>query len=65
MIICVCKGVSDKKIESLVRSGCKSLESIQGECRAGTDCGMCLAKLSDLLKSQKDDQAASTGVQAS
>ena len=41
MIVCVCKGVSDRAISAAVEGGAASLEEIATATGAGTDCGCC------------------------
>lgn len=45
MIICSCKGVSDRKIHRLIREGNITVEALGAKTCAGTDCGMCLPAL--------------------
>ncbi len=49
-IICECKGVTDQRIEELVKEDkVHNLEELQELTGAGTVCGKCLGKLEDLL----------------
>ena len=41
MIVCVCRRVSDRDIERLVRSGCSSFDELQMELGVATCCGQC------------------------
>ncbi|MBI2213696.1 MAG: (2Fe-2S)-binding protein [Acidobacteria bacterium] len=45
MIICSCKGVSDRTIHRLVRAGNITVEALGALTGAGTDCGMCVNAL--------------------
>ena len=45
MIICSCKGVSDRAIHRLIRDGNITVEALGAATGAGTDCGMCLPAL--------------------
>ena len=45
MIICSCKGVSDRTIQSLIRDGNITVEALGALTGAGTDCGMCVNAL--------------------
>jgi bacterioferritin-associated ferredoxin len=42
MLVCVCKGVNDKKIEELLQQGIVKLEDLQKHSEIGTKCGSCL-----------------------
>ena len=58
MFVCLCHGVSDKKIKQLVEGGMSSVKQIQQTCKAGSDCGQCLAQVKDFIseasKSKED-----------
>lgn len=45
MIICSCKGVSDRTIHRLIRDGNITVEALGALTGAGTDCGMCVHAL--------------------
>lgn len=52
MLVCICKGVSDRRITEEIRRGNRSLQQIQKGCRAGTDCGSCVKQIRRMLASQ-------------
>ena len=41
MIVCLCLGVSDSTLRTLVAAGADSAEALARACGAGTDCGSC------------------------
>ena len=41
MIVCVCKGISDRAIRAALDAGATGAEAIAGATGAGTDCGCC------------------------
>ena len=49
MIVCICKGLSDKALSGVVRSGCDTVAEIGDACGAGTDCGTCHGALEELI----------------
>lgn len=49
MWICLCKGVSDRKIRQVIRAGARTMEDIARATAAGTDCGKCLVAIRELL----------------
>jgi len=63
MIVCICHGVSDRELKSLVADGATNLREIAQGCRAGTDCGSCLRDIRELLvkKRGKNHRAAVSG----
>jgi bacterioferritin-associated ferredoxin len=42
MIVCICKGVSDRHIRSAVKGGAASLRDLTRELGVGTCCGKCV-----------------------
>jgi bacterioferritin-associated ferredoxin len=44
MILCMCRGISDRDVVEAVRCGARTLEEVARSCDgAGGDCGSCLA----------------------
>jgi bacterioferritin-associated ferredoxin len=51
MILCLCKGVSDRKVKEMAQSG-QTLKQIVQSCEASTCCGACANDLRDLVKKE-------------
>jgi bacterioferritin-associated ferredoxin len=49
MLICLCKGVSDKKVRAVIDGGAETTAQIGEACGAGTGCGACVPMLEDML----------------
>lgn len=49
MYLCLCYGVTDRKVKELVAQGVLSLREVQKVCQAGTDCGSCVCEIKELL----------------
>ena len=45
MILCVCRGVSDREVAEAVAQGATSVAEVRRACGAGTDCGSCVADI--------------------
>ena len=45
MIVCLCHGVSSGRIHALIGAGADTPRKIAAACRAGTDCGACVAAI--------------------
>ena len=45
MILCVCHGISDREVRSLIENGATNVRDISTQCGAGTDCGACVRDL--------------------
>lgn len=60
MIVCICKGVSDRKIHEEIRKGNRTLAQIRSGCQAGTDCGACVGQIRQILglsaRASRDDE---------
>ncbi|MEM0514906.1 (2Fe-2S)-binding protein [Pseudoalteromonas sp. YIC-827] len=41
MYICLCHGVSDKKIEQAIDDGARSMRDLSSELKVGSQCGKC------------------------
>jgi len=51
MIVCICRGVSDRDVVEEVRRGARSLDELSRRCDgAGRDCGSCLQHLESHLR---------------
>lgn len=53
MLLCLCKGVSDKTVRWLVQNGSACTKDVMAKCRAGTDCGTCIPELKALVEKTK------------
>jgi bacterioferritin-associated ferredoxin len=41
MIVCLCRGISERHIEDIVAAGARTAGEVSRACGAGTDCGAC------------------------
>ena len=49
MIVCLCKGVSSRTIQTEVRRGNCSVRGIARACQAGTSCGACVKQIREMI----------------
>jgi bacterioferritin-associated ferredoxin len=49
MIICVCRGRSDRDVDAAIACGARTLRDLAERCDAGTDCGGCRQDLTERL----------------
>jgi len=49
MIICLCKGISDKHVREAIGRGAQTVEDVADDCGAGTGCGTCHGMLEMML----------------
>jgi bacterioferritin-associated ferredoxin len=52
MYVCLCHGVTEKHLESLISNGCHALPEIQKCTGAGSDCGFCISSIKKHLSSK-------------
>jgi bacterioferritin-associated ferredoxin len=46
MILCICRGVSEREVREAVRCGARTLDDVSRSCDgAGGDCGSCLTRI--------------------
>ena len=49
MIVCLCRGVSEREIRQVVGAGANTPEAVAAACGAGGDCGACRTMVADLV----------------
>jgi bacterioferritin-associated ferredoxin len=49
MIVCHCKGVSDRAIRRAVRNGARSVHQVARSCAAGSGCGGCYSVIEEIM----------------
>ncbi len=50
MIVCLCRGVSERHVEAAIARGASTSEEVGRVCGAGRDCGACCPMLESLLE---------------
>jgi bacterioferritin-associated ferredoxin len=50
MILCLCKGVSDRVVKQVVASGVATVEQVVSCTGAGSKCGSCLEDIGCLIR---------------
>ena len=63
MLVCLCKGVTDKKIRWLVQNGANCLRDVMTTCQAGSDCGSCVCQLRELIEQTRTETQRGPGGQ--
>ena len=63
MYICLCYGISDSKIEKMIREGASTLKEIQQKTNAGANCGSCICDLQKLLTKDKESRRPATAAE--
>lgn len=50
MIVCLCRGVSDKVVADAIVDGACTVEEVSRRCGAGTGCGSCVPMLAEMIE---------------
>ena len=50
MIVCLCRGVSERQVETAVAKGAATVDDVSRACGAGSDCGACRYLLAALIE---------------
>jgi bacterioferritin-associated ferredoxin len=50
MIVCVCHGICEKRLEAVVQGGAHTPEQVERHCGAGGDCGACRPDVERLIE---------------
>lgn len=50
MIVCICRGVSDREIRAVVSRGASSLAEVRAELGTGECCGKCSQQVRELIE---------------
>jgi NAD(P)H-nitrite reductase large subunit len=56
MIVCHCRGVTDREIKRCVRSGGVTVGAVSEACGAATGCGGCRPLVSKIVEAELDAQ---------
>ena len=49
MYVCICARVREHEVRKSIRRGARTEETVGDSCGAGTGCGACLERISDLI----------------
>ena len=52
MIVCLCRGVSDRQVRLAIANGAASLREVAATCHAGRGCGACHEQIEGMLPAQ-------------
>ena len=58
MIVCLCQGVSEKRIQTAIRKGACTRKQVTKSCRAGSGCGECHRSIRELIAAADMAEAA-------
>jgi bacterioferritin-associated ferredoxin len=49
VIVCICRGICERRLEALVAAGARTVEQVEQLCGAGGDCGACLSEVERIV----------------
>jgi bacterioferritin-associated ferredoxin len=55
VLLCHCRGVSDRVIDCAIACGARTLEDVAAACGAGARCGGCVPAIDQLLEARRPD----------
>ena len=53
MIVCICHGVCERRLEALAEAGADCLEKMERACGAGGDCGSCREEIEQIISRKR------------
>lgn len=53
MIVCLCKGITDRAVRQAARAGATSVGEVAAACAAATDCGGCQSVIDEILCAER------------
>jgi len=56
VILCLCRGISDHTVRTVISAGAHTVEEIERSCGAGGDCGACGEALGGLVERVRERQ---------
>jgi assimilatory nitrate reductase catalytic subunit len=48
-MVCLCHGVSERKVERAISHGASTVDDVGFACRAGTTCGVCRETIHEMI----------------
>jgi bacterioferritin-associated ferredoxin len=57
MVICQCKGLTDRTIRSVVRKGARSRSEVARVCGAGSTCGGCAPTIDKIIEIETERES--------
>ena len=53
MIVCLCRGVSERQVEAVVAAGATTADQVSRACGAGSDCGACRFMVTEIVENAR------------
>jgi bacterioferritin-associated ferredoxin len=63
VLLCHCRGVSDRVIDCAIACGARSLDDVADACGAGARCGGCTPAIEELLQARRRDELVASVAQ--
>jgi bacterioferritin-associated ferredoxin len=64
MIVCLCRGVSDRVLRSVIAAGAATLDDVSAACGAGADCRSCASAVAVLIEEARESARRRTALTA-
>lgn len=57
MLVCLCQGISEKRVKAAIRSGACTRKQVTKACRAGGGCGGCHDVIGEMIRKHGEPAA--------
>jgi bacterioferritin-associated ferredoxin len=57
MVVCLCQGISEKRVRAAVRAGACTRKQVTKACRAGGGCGGCHDVIKEMIRDEHETAA--------
>jgi bacterioferritin-associated ferredoxin len=58
LYVCICHRVPEREVQNCIHAGARSEDAVGEACEAGTGCGTCLERISEMLEAYYGQPAA-------
>lgn len=58
MVVCLCQGVSDKRVRACIAAGARTRQQVTAACGAGDGCGSCHRTIKTMIVEWRRQEAA-------
>jgi len=63
MFVCICAGITDRKLRQLAKSG-MSVHEVMNHCQAGKACGSCICDVKRVVEESETESSSGTSDKA-
>jgi bacterioferritin-associated ferredoxin len=64
VILCICRAVTDREVDDIIRQGASTADAVGQMCGAGTDCGACVGSIEERICKRTGGRCTGCGAHA-